>query len=347
MRRVPFQDLAAHHAPLEAELREAFARVVASGRFVLGEEVERFEASAARRLGVSEAIAVSSGSDALVCALLALGVGPGDEVVTTPFTFVATAEAIVRVGARPRFVDVRGDTLALDERLIEISARTKAIVPVHLFGAPARIAAGGVPIIEDVAQAFGLRPAGALACFSFFPAKVLGALGDAGLVATDDAELAARCRALRVHGAGGAQIGGNFRMDALQAALLSVKLPHVDAWIARRRQIAEGYSRELEATPVRLPPNHPEAVWACYTLRVPDGARDRLRQHLLDRGIETAVYYARPVHLLPAYARFAEPGALPESERAAREVLSLPIYPELSEADQAHVVASIRAFFAG
>jgi len=352
---VPLFDVGAQNAPLQAELRAAAARVLASGRFILGPEVEAFEAETAAFLGVRHALGVSSGTDALLLALMALEVGPGDEVVTTPFTFFATAGCIARLGATPVFVDIDPVTFNLDPAGLEaaIGSRTKALVPVHLFGLPAAMdaigavaARHGVPVVEDAAQAFGASREGrrvgvygAVGCFSFFPSKNLGGFGDGGLVTTEDDALAARMRVLRVHGAEPkyhhAWVGGNFRLDALQAALLRVKLPHVDRWAEARRANARAYAevfREAGLPRGRLafPDPQDEAhTFNQYVIRT--DRRDALAAELAERGISTAVYYPAPLHLQPCFAGLGvSEGSLPEAERACREVLALPIQAELA-----------------
>jgi len=368
--KVPFFDPKPQTEALLPELRAASERVLASGHYILGPEVEAFERELAGFAGVRHAIGVSSGSDALVCALAGLGVGPGDEVVSTPFTFFATSGAILRLGATPRYADVRAGTLNLDpERLkAAIGPRTRAILVVHLFGEPAEMDAIGdvaarhaLPIVEDAAQALGAtlagRPAGAwgkLGCFSFFPSKPLGAFGDAGMVVTDDAELANQCRALREHGAARkhrhAFLGYNFRLDALQAALLRIKLPRLEAWLTRRASLARRYDaglKDLAGVSFLRGDARAKSSHSVYTLRVGNGRRDELRRFLAERGVETAVYYPTPLHLQPALAHLElARGAFPESERAAGEVLSLPLFPELRDEQQARVIGSIREFFA-
>jgi dTDP-4-amino-4,6-dideoxygalactose transaminase len=302
----------------------------------------------------------------LLALLMAAGVGPGDEVLTTPLSFFATAEAIVRVGARPTFADVDDATLNLDaaDAASRVGPRTKAALVVHLFGRvaateplEARCARDGVALLEDAAQSLGARRAdrrvGALgrgAAVSFFPSKNLGGFGDGGAVLTDDAALADRIALLRVHGATEklrhVAIGGNFRMDALQAALLRVKLPHLPAWTERRRRVAALYDAGLAGLPLRLPPADDGCVFNQYVVRVPDGRRDALAAHLRSAGIATNVYYPVPLHLQPALAAFGgRPGQLPRAEAAAAEVLALPIYPELSDEKVARVVAAAGAFF--
>jgi dTDP-4-amino-4,6-dideoxygalactose transaminase len=341
-------------------------RVLESSRFVLGEEVERFEAAAAEYLDVPYAIGVSSGTDALLVALMALGVGQGHEVITSPFTFVAPAECIARLGARPRFVDVDPETLCLDPSEVQaaFNTSTRAVLPVHLYGSAAGVdrlsslcRERGVPLVEDAAQAFGTgafgRRAGAwgmFGCFSFFPAKVLGALGDAGLVVTSDPELAERCRSLRQHGrAGGShqRLGGNHRLDALQAAFLGVKLPHVNTFIEARRRNGRAYDAGLAGVSGVTPVSRRDG-WngAVYAVRVHDGRRDSLRRALERNGVESAVYYPVPLHLEPAFAAFGRArGAFPESERAAEEVISLPVHAELEDGAVEHVIGVIDDFF--
>ncbi len=363
---IPLVDLSAQHAALADELRAAFDAVLVSEQFILGEAVARFEAEIAAYVGVRHAIGVSSGSDALLCALMALEVRPGDEVITTPFSFFATAGAILRLGARPRFVDIDAATFNLDIAEVEsaIGPRTRAIVPVHLFGQTVRMDAlmgvagrHGVPVVEDAAQALGAawqgKRAGAwgtLGCFSFFPSKPLGGFGDGGMVVTDDDELAARCRALRAHGAprrGEHQyVGGNFRLDALQSALLSVKLPHLDHYLAARAGHAAAYAAELAGLDGITPPEVAAAAtpaWAHYTLRCP--RRDELRQFLKEADIASAVYYDRPLYAQPALAPLGmRAGACPRAEAAATEVVSIPLYPELSEVERRQVVSAVRQF---
>jgi dTDP-4-amino-4,6-dideoxygalactose transaminase len=354
--RIPLVDLAAQHAPLQPALAAAAVRVLASNRFIQGAEVAAFEAEAAAALGVPAAIGVSSGTDALICLLMAAGVGPGDEVVTTPYSFFATAEAIVRAGARPVFADVDPDTLNLDPaRAVQsLGPRTRAVIAVHLFGRPAPLdalsaacARRGVALIEDAAQAIGAAPcSGAGAALSFFPAKNLGGFGDGGMVLTRDGAVAQQVRRLRNHGSDRkhhhAQIGGNFRLDELQAALLRVKLPHLGAWTAARRQVAAEYRRRLERLPVGLPPPDDGCVWNQFVIRVPGDRRDALAAHLAQRGVETAVHYPLPLHLQPALAFLGYgPGDFPHAERAAADSLALPIFPELAADRVARVAGAI------
>jgi dTDP-4-amino-4,6-dideoxygalactose transaminase len=370
-------DLRAQHEPLRGALEAAFRRVLDSGAFILGPEVAAFEREAAAALGAAHAVGVSSGTDALLAMLIAAGVGPGDEVVTTPLSFFATAEAIARVGARPVFADVDEATFNLDDgaACARLGPRTRAALVVHLFGRPARVprleaacAAGGIALLEDAAQAAGAwgaasdgggaggraarRPVGTwgrAGALSFFPSKNLGALGDAGLVTTGDAALAERVRRLRAHGASERhrhlEIGGNFRLDELQAALLRVKLPHLPAWNERRRAIAGRYRAALAGLPCLPPPDDPGCVWNQLVVRVPE-RRDELAAHLRARGIATAIYYPVPLHLQPAFAHLGHrPGDLPRAERAAREALALPLHPELSDAAVDRVAAAVRSFY--
>jgi dTDP-4-amino-4,6-dideoxygalactose transaminase len=366
---VPQQDLIAHHRPIQAELEQAACRVIASGRYIQGPEVEALETEVARAAGVGHAIGLSSGTDALLVLLMALELRPGDEVVTTPFSFFATAGAVARLGGRPVFADVDPDTLNLDpaRAAAALGPRTRAVITVDLFGRLASTdglaqvcAARGLPIIEDAAQSIGAR-AGLdgprvgerplAATLSFFPAKNLGALGDAGMLLTNDAALARRVRLLRTHGAEKryhhSEIGGNFRLDELQAALLRVKLPHLDRWTAGRRAAAEQYRRRLADRPggLQLPPADAGCVWNQFVVQVPGGARDRLAAHLADRHISTAIYYPVPLHLQACFRDLGHgPGDFPHAERACDQVLALPLYPEIGEAAIDRVCAAVREF---
>jgi dTDP-4-amino-4,6-dideoxygalactose transaminase len=369
--RIPILDVVAQNKALSAEITAAMTSVVASGRFILGPEVERFESSVCAYLGVRHAIAVSSGSDALVCALHALGIGAGDEVVTTPFSFFATVEAILRVGAVPRFVDVCDDTLELDPERVDsaVSSRTRAILGVELYGEPGRIerlaevaARHGLPLIEDAAQAFGSRfrgravgSFGALGCFSFQPTKPLGAFGDAGMVVTYDDRLAELCRQIRSHGATSkhrhALAGGNYRMDTLQAAILNVKLAHLDEYLGLRARHALAYDRELRDLVGVAPPPRVDgstSSHSVYTVRVRDGRRDELAKALHVAGIETGVHYPIPLHRQTVSIDRGiglRAGSLPVVERAADEVLAVPVFPELSASDQRLIAGELVKFF--
>jgi len=361
--KVPLLDLQPQYAAIRADVLAAIERVCDSQHFIMGQEVERFEAEIAATIGVAHAVGVSSGTDALVVALMSLGIGPGDEVITPTFSFFATAGSVARLGATPVFVDVRPDTLMMDAEAVAaaLTTRTKAIIPVHLFGLcadtdpiVALASSRGVPVVEDAAQALGAtykgRQAGTigtLGCFSFFPSKSLGAFGDAGLVTTNDAALAAQVRRLRNHGMEPKyyhhEIGGNFRLDALQAAVLSVKLPHVPAWNAQRRANAARYGELFaQVRGVSLPVEAADCVhtYHQYVIRVRD--RDRVRAHLASRDIATEVYYPVPFHRQTCFAAYTpSPDAYPVADRAALEVLALPVFPGLSADQQAHVVTSV------
>jgi dTDP-4-amino-4,6-dideoxygalactose transaminase len=369
MSRVPLLDLQAQYAPLREALLRAITRVCDGQRFILGSEVEALEGDLAALVGVEHAVAVSSGTDALLLALMALGVGPGDEVVTPAYSFFATAGTIARLAARPVFVDIDPDTFNIDPVQVgrAVGPKTKAIVPVHLFGLSADIEPmvetarrAGVPIVEDAAQAigatYGEKPVGgfgALGCFSFYPTKNLGAFGDAGLLTTNDATLAARARLLREHGMDGqyrhVAVGGNFRMDALQAAVLRVKAPHLSAWTTARRMNASRYLRlfreEGLSDQVVLPIEPPgrRHVYNQFVIRV--SGRDGLKRHLDERGIGNAIYYPIPFHLQPCFANLGyRVGQFPHAERAARESLAIPVYAELTFEQQQTVVDAIAEF---
>lgn len=369
---IPLLDLTAQNAPLMDAIRAAFERVARSSHFILGEEVDAFEREVGAYVGSRHAIGVASGTDALLVALMALEIGPGDEVVTTPFSFFATPACIARLGARPVFADIDPVTFNVNLAAVEaaVGPRTRAVVPVHLFGqccdlAPLRelCRARGIALVEDAAQALGasiggLRAGtvGTFGCFSFFPSKNLGAFGDAGLVTTDDDARAERVRLLRVQGAQPKYVhhvvGGNFRLDALQAAILRVKLPHLDAWTRARRENAARYDAMFAAaglapdvlrTPGRVADGH---VYNQYVIRT--SRRDALRQALLGQGIGCEVYYPQALHLQPALADLGlRAGAFPEAERASHEVLALPSFPELGEARQRRVVDAVVGFLRG
>jgi dTDP-4-amino-4,6-dideoxygalactose transaminase len=361
MERIPFLDLGAQHLPLGDDLRAAAARVLASDRFILGPEVAAFEGELAAELGVAEVVGVSSGTDALTALLMAAGVGPGDEVVTTPYSFFATVESIVRLGARPVFADIERATMNLDaaRAVARVAGRTRAVLVVHLFGRAAQTgplaaacSAASIPLLEDAAQAIGASDVGRGwgAALSFFPSKNLGGFGDGGAITTNDSALAAQLRALRNHGAARKLqheiIGGNFRLDELQAALLRVKLPRLARWTAERRRLAALYADRLADLPIELPPSHPGCVWNQFVIRVAAERRDPLRRHLEDRGIATAVYYAIPLHLQPALAFLGHgPGDFPNAESAAQESLALPIFPALGDPGLARVTDAIAEFF--
>lgn len=365
---IPFIDLQAQFQTIREEVFEAVQRVFESQAFILGDEVSEFEYDLAQYCDSREAIGCSSGSDALLLALLGLEIGPDDEVITSPFTFFATAGSITHCGATPVFVDIEPGTFNLCPEAIEaaITPRTKAIMPVHLFGQCAdmepiwRIATRhGIPVIEDAAQAIGAeyrgRRAGVLGrvgCFSFFPTKNLGAAGDAGAITTDDPELAARLRRLRVHGdIGGYQhseVGFNSRIDALQAAVLKAKLGHLESWSQARRQNAATY-RALFAEhalddAIELPVESAEGrhIYNQFTVRVLNGRRDEVMKELQARQIGCTIYYPRPLHLQQCFAKLGyREGDLRESERAAAEVLALPIYAELPVAHRVRIVDTL------
>jgi dTDP-4-amino-4,6-dideoxygalactose transaminase len=379
---IPMLDLKAQYAAIRQDIRAAIERVVESQQFILGPEVEALEHEVAAYCGTRFAIGVSSGTDALLVSLMALGIGPGDEVLTTPFSFIATATSIARLGAIPTFADIDPGTFNVDPAQIErrITRKTKAIIPVHLFGQMAEMHAimeiagrHGIPVVEDAAQAIGAERGGrragsigALGCLSFFPSKNLGAFGDAGMVLTSDEGLAARARLLRAHGQESKHlaslVGGNFRLDAIQAAVLRVKLPHLDAWTEARRTRAAAYrelfsdmglsapiaKRRIKEAPVVLP--HEAAnvrhVYNQFVIRT--AQRDVLRTFLDERGVASEIYYPR---LTPMQACFAcqrhRKTAFPEAERAANEVTALPIYPELLPSMQQSVVSAVASFSVG
>jgi dTDP-4-amino-4,6-dideoxygalactose transaminase len=367
-RDVPLLDLTRTDAETTRELEAAFQRVLQSGHFILGPEVAAFERECAAYLGASHALGVSSGTDALIVALMALGIGPGDEVICPTYTFFATAGSIWRVGARPVFVDCDPSTYNADPDDVarKISPRTKAIVPVHLFGQCAEMAPlsalakeKGIPLIEDAAQAIGARcgaeaagTLGSIGCFSFFPSKNLGGFGDAGLVVTSDDALAEKMGILRAHGAKPKYhhrvVGGNFRLDALQAALLRVKLARVERYTAARRHNAARYAELLVGLPgIRVPEARvPGHVYNQFVLRVEgEGRRDRLQAFLQQRGVGTEVYYPVPMHRQECFAELGyHEGDLPTAERAARETLAIPVFPELLEEELAYVVEQVREF---
>ncbi len=366
---VPLLDLTRQYKPLREEFRQAIDRVCDSQRFILGDEVEAFENEAAAALEVAHTVGVASGTDALLVALMALGVGRGDEVVLPTFTFFATAGVVVRLGATPVFVDVDPIDYCMDPRDLRarIGDRTRAIIPVHLFGQAAAMdqiveAAGDVPVLEDCAQAWGasfegkqVGSIGVMGAFSFFPSKNIGCFGDGGLVTTAHSELERFVRELRVHGQSGPYqhpaVGGNFRLDALQAAILRVKMPHVGGWVDGRRANAEFYRHLFSNTGLDQIVRLPQAIdgrghtFNQYVIRAP--RRDELRAFLAELGIGAAVYYPLPLHLQPCFEflGYGE-GDFPVAEQASREVLALPIFPELREEEQEQVVRAIEEFYA-
>jgi dTDP-4-amino-4,6-dideoxygalactose transaminase len=369
---VPLLDLTAQYAPLRQDILAAITRVCDSQRFIMGPEVDALERELGRMLDTEHAIAVSSGTDALLAVLMALGVGPGHEVITPTFSFFATAGTVSRLGATPVFVDIDPVTFNADPAAIAaaITPRTRAILPVHLYGLSADMGAiadvaarAGVPVIEDAAQAIGARyrdqqvgSLGLAACYSFFPSKNLGAFGDAGLVTTNDAALAAEIRLLRNHGAEPkyfhSRIGGNFRLDALQAAILRVKAPHLAGWTEGRRRNAERYRtlfREAGLTDAVALPVEPAGFHHIYNqFVIRSQHRDALREHLAACRVGTEVYYPVPFHRQACFADLeSSRGSFPVADRAAETALALPIFGELTPVQQQHVVSSIADFFAG
>jgi dTDP-4-amino-4,6-dideoxygalactose transaminase len=367
--KVPLLDLQAQYATIRDEVRAAMDRVCDSQHFILGPEVTAFEEEAAAFCDARFAVGVSSGTDALLLALMAVGVGPGDEVLTSTYSFFATAGTISRLGARPVFVDIEPNTFNLDGAMLasRVTPRTKAIVPVHLFGrccdmgAVSAVAAEhGLAVVEDAAQAIGAlddrrRVAGTIGttgCLSFFPSKNLGGFGDAGMVLSNDADVTERMRILRVHGSKPKYyhrfVGGNFRLDALQAAVLRVKLKYLEGWTKARRENADRYRALFAERPVEsllLPEDRPGHIYNQFVVR--GRQRDELQRFLLDRGIGSEVYYPVPLHLQPCFAELGyREGELPEAEAAARESLALPIYPELTDAAQRYIVEQVREFYA-
>lgn len=371
---VPLLDLTLQHRQVAGDIAGAMAPVIEEQRFILGPVVDRFEREIEAYLPVEHAIGCASGTDAILLALRAFDCGPGDEVVTSPFTFFATAGAIHNVGARPVFADIQPDTFNLDPACADdaVTERTKVVMPVHLFGQMADMTAfralgegRGVRILEDAAQAIGARQAtadggwittgtlGDACAFSFFPTKNLGAFGDAGMTVTNDAATAERLRKLRVHG--GRQmyhheeVGYNSRLDALQAAVLSAKLPHLRAWSDARRHHAAFYDGALAGIEgIVTPPVKPgnESIFNQYTIRVLDGRRDALAEHLKQAGIGSGVYYPVPLHLQECFAYLGyREGQLPHAERACLEVLSLPVFPELTQDQLSYVAETIGTFF--
>jgi dTDP-3-amino-3,4,6-trideoxy-alpha-D-glucose transaminase len=343
---IPFLDLRRETKEVEGELRAVIDAVLGESRFVGGEAVAAFERAFANYCGASEAVGVGSGTDAIAIALRAVGVGPGDEVITAANTCVPTAAAIALAGATPVLADVDPRTLMLDPEsaAAAVTSRTRAIVPFHLYGRRADLAAFralGVRIVEDAAQAHGIKVAD-VAAFSFYPTKNLGALGDGGAVVTSDAAVAERARSLRAYGGSiSVERAGQSRLDTLQAALLLAKLPHLERWNERRRVLAVRYTAALRDAPVELPRAAGQDVHHLYVVRSQD--RDGLRSRLASRGVETLVHYPRAVHQHPAWRELARPGALFESERAAAEVLSLPLYPQLTDDEADTVIEAVLA----
>ncbi len=363
--KIPLVDLHAQYEAIKPEIDAAMQRVIENSSFILGAEVKTFEQNFATLCDVKHAIGVDSGTAALHLALVLLGVGPGDEVITTPHTFVATAEVITLTGARPVFVDIDPRTYNIDPAKIEaaITPRTKVLLPVHLYGQPAEMDAildlarrYNLRVIEDAAQAHGATyrgqragSIGDLACFSFYPGKNLGAYGDAGMLVTNDDALAERARMLRNHGRRGKYehelTGYGYRLDALQAAILDAKLKHLEDWNAQRRAHADYYTELLSSLDIVTPyePPHVCGIYHIYAITTPH--RDALLQHLKTQGVEAGIHYPLPLHLQPVYHDLGyHAGDFPETERAANQELSLPMYPELTHAQQDYIVQAIREF---
>jgi dTDP-4-amino-4,6-dideoxygalactose transaminase len=360
---VPFVDLLAQYAAIGEELEENVVRVLRGGQYVAGPDVDALEAEFAEYCGVAHAVSVNSGTAALHVALLALGIGPGDEVITASHTFVATGEAIALTGATPVFVDIDPATYTIDPGLIEeaMTPRTKAIIPVHLYGQPAEMDSiltiarrHGLRVIEDACQAHGAdykgRRAGTMsdiACFSFYPSKNLGSAGEAGMAVTDSPELAEKMTMIREHGQSKRYhhdlLGLNYRMSVIQSAVLRVKLPHLDGWNEARRSHAAAYNRLLADADLTLPYERPDVrhVYHLYVVRCRD--RDALAERLAERKIATGIHYPVPIHLQPPYRRFGGgPESLPHTEAAASTILSLPMYAELSESQLERVAEAVR-----
>jgi dTDP-4-amino-4,6-dideoxygalactose transaminase len=366
-------DVNRQNYPIQEEISAAIQAVVASGAFVNGPAVKEFEENMARYCGTRHAIGCASGSDALLLALMALGIGPGDEVILPSFTFFATASSVTRLGATPVFADIVPETFNIDPKDIarKITPRTKAIMPVHLFGQCADMGAintiaresGRLPVVEDACQAIGAesehRRAGALGrlgCFSFYPTKNLGGMGDGGLITTDNTELAECLRILRDHGQHPRyyhhEVGINSRLDAIQAAVLNVKLAKLESYAAGRQKHAHVYAKEFARSgidsKIGIPTVKPGlvSVWNQYTIRVRDGERDHLQKHLAERKVGSAVYYPVPLHLQKCFSFLGyQEGSLPVTEQACREVLSLPIYECLTAEEQQAVIGAIGEFF--
>jgi dTDP-4-amino-4,6-dideoxygalactose transaminase len=364
--KVPFIDLARHHNQIKKELYEAFERVLVHSQFILGDEVKQLESEIASYLGVKHAIGVSNGTNALMLALKAYGIGPGDEVITTPFTFVATAEVISVVGARPVFCDVDPFSYNIDtfQAPSKITPNTKAVIPVHLYGQSANMddllriknINHDIKIIEDMAQAIGARHKnrmvgtfGDIACISFFPTKNLNALGDGGMIVTDDDEADKKIRQLRVHGASKKyhhdMIGYNERLDGLQAAFLRVKLPWLDKWNARRREIADFYTENLKNI-IQIPQVSTENISVFHQYSIRTKKRDELRRFLSDKGVGTEIHYPKCLHLQDAFKYLGyKMGDFPVAESLAEEVLSLPIHQDLTDDETRFVVDMILEYF--
>ncbi len=369
---IPMLDLKRIHDPIAADLRNAFDQTLSQNSYILGAPVQQFEAQCAEYLGVKHAIGVSSGSDALLLALMALEIGPGDEVICPTYTFFATAGAVSRLGATPVFVDLDPATYNwdLEQVFAARTSRTKAVIPVHLFGLCAEMQGLSdwaekyqIAVIEDAAQAMGAtvngKQAGSLGdfgCYSFFPSKNLGGFGDGGLLVSSDDSLAERARILRTHGAKPkyhhAFVGGNFRLDALQAALLAIKLPHLDSYISQRQSVAQYYLMAFQRASLqealflpRLPDKDQNHTFNQFVVRLPNQAtRDGLQAHLKQEGVASAIYYPKALHQQDCFATESIP-ALPQAERAAQTTLALPIFPGMQQTEIDEVVGQVASFF--
>lgn len=366
VKSIPAFDIKQQYAAIEAEVSTAVLKVLTSGRYIGGSVVESFEQEFAAYTGVSECVACNSGTDALYLALRAFDIGAGDEVITVPFTFFATAEVVSSAGAKPVFVDIDFATLNLDLQQVKaaITPKTKAIIPVHLFGQPVDMtelmdlaAVHNLVVIEDCAQSTGatwgeqkVGSIGHIGCFSFYPTKNLGACGDGGAITTNNREIAAKLRILKDHGQTSKYyseyLGVNSRLDTVQAAILQIKLRHLDTWNKQRQKIAYRYHQQLSRFPGIITPQQlsgGEGVWNQYTIRVLNDKRDWVREKLQERGVNTMIYYPHPLHLQPVYANLGyQSGQLPVSEQVCNQVISLPMFPELSEEQQNQVIISLK-----
>ena len=363
---VPYLDLAAQLRPIRRDIDAAIARTLDNCSFCLGPDVAQFEKDFAQFCGAEHCVAMNSGTSALHIALMLLGVGAGDEVITTPYTFVATSWAISYIGAKPVYVDVDDATMNLNPALVEraITPRTKAILPVHLYGQPCDLEPlleicrkHKLPLVEDAAQAVDAKykgktvgTFGEISCFSFYPSKNLGAYGEGGALVTNNAAFAALARSLREHGSTQRyyhdEVGFNYRMEGIQGAVLGVKLKHLDRWTRERQRVAKRYAELLAGTPLQLPREAAgcESAWHLYVVR--HARRDELKKHLEANGVGCALHYPLPLHLQKCYASLGyKTGDFPVAEKAARECLSLPIYPELTEEQIQRVVAVVKEFF--
>jgi dTDP-4-amino-4,6-dideoxygalactose transaminase len=367
MNKIPLLDLKAQYEGIKHEIKQAIDDVLESGQYIMGPYVDKFEKSIAEFCGVEYAVGVANGTDALLLTLDALGIGPGDEVITTPYTFFATAEVISQVGAKPVFIDIEPNSYNMDVTKIEsaITSKTKAIIPVHLYGLPVNMdeilhisKKYNLFVIEDACQAIGatykgkrVGSMGTAGCFSFFPTKNLGGYGDGGIIVTNDAELARKLKILRVHGSNPkyyhSMIGYNSRLDPIQAAMLQVKLKYIDQWNQTRRNLALKYNEAFKDLPVTVPIQETDSclgVYHLYILRAE--ARDELLAHLEKNGVSSGLYYPVPLHLQEVYRDLGyKDGDLPESEKASLSTLALPLYPELTSDKQEHIISTVRAFY--